>query len=183
MSDNYSPSISDQAIKDATGKTWKQWFEILREEKAEGITHKEIAAWLQKNYEVPGWWAQTITVEYERLIGRREAGQSAGGHYQVSASKTLPGTKDQILGLWQKIVEGMNHFDNVIFSDKPAVSKTDKWRYWRVTLSDGSKVAVSIGNKGDKKSLLTINHEKLQDQVAAKQWKVYWKSFLGNLKQ
>ena len=50
--------------------------------------HRDIARWLNREQGVDGWWAQEITVAYERAIGRRQTGQRPDG-YAISASKTV----------------------------------------------------------------------------------------------
>jgi len=40
-----------------------------------GLSHKEIAARLQADGELAGWWAQMLTVAFGRHIGRRVPGQ------------------------------------------------------------------------------------------------------------
>ena len=39
---------------------------------------------------VPGWWAQGVTVEYEKARGLRPIGGDRDGTYNVTASKTSP---------------------------------------------------------------------------------------------
>lgn len=81
--------VSEKSLLKATGRPWKEWFEHLDKLNAQELSHPEIAAKLQETPSVSSWWAQAITVEYERKIGRREVGQSSGGDFQASASKTL----------------------------------------------------------------------------------------------
>lgn len=171
-------SVSEESLKNATGKSWPDWFNYLNKINAQHLTHKEIAATLQESAGVPGWWAQTITVEYERKIGRREVGQSCEGDFQASASKTLPGTMDQVFLHWQEFVKEVDHFNQVGFSSSPQTSETQKWRYWRVGLQDGSRLSIIINQKSTDKVLLAVNHEKLDNAKAVEDWKAYWKTKL-----
>ncbi len=176
-----SPTISREAIKKATGKSWQEWFAVLHEMKAGELSHKAIARKLCDVYNVEGWWAQSITVEFERTIGRREVGQTCDGDYQASASKTVTGNMDQALKAWKKYVGNARDFNGIAFANEPRTSKTDKWRYWRVDLADQTKVTIVIGDKGAGKAYLAANHEKLPDKKAVDQWKAYWKDFLNNI--
>ena len=176
-----TPTISNESLQKATGKTWEEWFSVLEEEGAQALSHKETANMLVEEHGVDGWWAQGITVEFERAIGRREVGQTSTGDYQTAASKTIPGTLDEALESWEKLVGEARDFNSVAFADEPSSSHTDKWRYWRVSLADGSKVTVVIGDKGADKALLAINHEKLSDKEAVDRWKSFWKDFLQGL--
>ncbi|MGH6891618.1 MAG: DUF4287 domain-containing protein [Dongiaceae bacterium] len=174
-----SQTASDQAVTKATGRPWKEWFALLKKAKADKLSHKEIARKLSHEHGVNGWWAQSITVEFERFIGRRELGQTSAGDYQTATSKTLAGSIDDALKVWQRHVGKRTDFNGVPFANEPKVSKTEKWRYWRVNLEDGSKLTVTIGSKPDGKTLLAINHDKLPDKRAGSRWKAYWKGFLN----
>ena len=84
-------TISDEAIEKATGRTRTQWFEILDDLGAQDMTHKQIARVLEDRKLIDdAWWCQTVTVEYERHIGRRAEGQLSSGKFSASASKTFP---------------------------------------------------------------------------------------------
>lgn len=177
-----SQTISSKSVEKATGKSWDVWFTLLEKMKARDMTHKDIARKLGDEYGVDGWWAQNITVEFERMIGRREIGQTRDSNYQTGASKTLGGTMDDVLKAWQKLVGNARDFNGVTFSAEPGITKTDRWRYWRVNLTDGTKITVAISNKGSGKSHLAISHEKLPDAEAFERWKLYWKDYLCGLK-
>jgi hypothetical protein len=172
--------FSDAAYRKATGKTWPQWRRVLRAMGADKLPHAEIAARLVDVHSVAGWWAQSITVAFERAIGRRQVGEIAGG-FAAAASKTLAGSKDKALASWQKLVGRRRAFNGVAFAKPPSVRRTPKWRYWRVTLADGSRVIVGIGAKADGKAILGLSHEKLPDARAARRWKVFWQSLLQEL--
>ena len=57
--------ISDERLLEATGRTRKQWFKALDKAGAQDWDHKRIARWLGGKHEVDGWWAQSVTVDYE----------------------------------------------------------------------------------------------------------------------
>lgn len=171
-------SLTDEAVEKATGKGWTEWFTILRQEKADKLPHREIAKLLSDQYNVDGWWAQSITVEYERHLGRRQVGQVKDGTFQTAVTKTLPGDLDQVFDIWLDAARNANEFNSIPLAGEPAISKSDKWRYWRVDLQDGSKVTVTVGPKSAEKSTLTLQNEKLKDQDAIEQWKTFWKNYM-----
>ncbi len=171
-------SLSEESLYKATGKSWAYWFDFLNKIGAQDLSHKEIAIMLNKQPEVSGWWAQTITVEFERQIGRREVGQSCNGDFTASVTKTLPGTMDQIFVIWNEYVIDRVHFNQVSISNSPKTSTSEKWRYWRVGLQDGSRFSIVINQKSTDKVSLAVNHEKLADVKAVEQWKEYWRTCL-----
>jgi len=176
-----SELVSSQAMRKATGKTWPQWQAVLRAMNAATLPHKEIATRLHREHGVSGWWSQTLTVQFERAIGRREIGQTSAGDFAAAASKTLAGDKDQALKAWQQLVGRRRAFGGVAFANAPSAKRTEKWRYWRVALADGSKVTIVIADKGAGKALLGVNHDKLSNAKAVRRWKAFWKDFLQEL--
>jgi hypothetical protein len=70
----------------------------------------------------------------------------------------------------------------VLFAAEPAVSRTEKWRYWRVLLADGSRVTASFSAKaGGESCVLGIEHDKLAGRPEAERWKSFWKAYLSGL--
>lgn len=68
---------------------------------------------------------------------------------------------------------GKDNLKDVPYAAKPTTSETDKWRYWRVLLQDGSKVNVHVNQKAAGKVQIGVNHEKLNDSDAVDKWKVF----------
>jgi hypothetical protein len=170
---------SDAAVSEATGRTWTQWFAVLDAHGAANLPHKKVAAWLQSEHGATSWWSQTITVTYERRIGRREVGQRCGGSFGATASRTIAGTLDEALAAWQRWVLNRREFDGVALAGEPRISSTDKWRYWRADLADGSKLALAISAKPAGKSQLAMEHSGLPDASAADLRKKFWKELLA----
>jgi hypothetical protein len=71
---------TDAILKARTGCTWERWVKALDHVKADTWTHREIASYIVKTYKIPGWWAQSVTVGYERIKGLRAVGQRPAGH-------------------------------------------------------------------------------------------------------
>ncbi len=177
--------MDDAPVIKATGKAWTDWYAILDEREARALPHKEIARLLREDYGVSGWWSQSVTVEYEKHIGRREPGQRQSGEYTTAVSRTLPGTIDEVLDRWLAALPARDDaiaFDGVPIAEEPSFSRTDKWRYWRVRLADGSKVAVSISAKpGGEAASVTVESGKLAGRADIGRWKAYWKAYLARL--
>ncbi|MGY0005748.1 hypothetical protein ACW0Q9_17820, partial [Micromonospora sp. I033] len=81
--------ISAALLRERTGHDWDGWFARLDAWGATARTHTEIARWLVTEHEVPGWWAQTVTVGYEQARGLRAPGQRRGGGFEATVSRTL----------------------------------------------------------------------------------------------
>ena len=69
--------MSDEAVRAKTGRTWKQWVRQLDAIGAVRMPHREIAKQVYETNESSGWWAQMVTVGYERIPAYR-VGQETG---------------------------------------------------------------------------------------------------------
>lgn len=175
-----------QALEKSTGIAWEEWLRLLaphRELDHAGLAQQTLAVLRGRgttgNQE---WWAQGVAVAYEQHIGRRQPGQSCEGTFQVTVSRTLAGDMDTALAAWQGLVEGRDAFDGVKIERAGEASRTEKWRYWRCGLADGTKVNVNISAKpGGAKSALAVNHTDLADGEASDRWRAFWKEFLSPL--
>ena len=175
-------TISDQSLVASTGKTLAEWTKLMDDSGAREKPHAEIVRWLyDEGHVTESWWGQMVTVQYEQAIGRRVEGQNCYGDFVSNSTKTLTGTMDTALEAWKKRVEGMTEFDGVKLASEPAVSSTPKWRYWRVTLEDGSKINVNITTKPDGKISLGVEHSKVAGPEAREKWKAYWKEVLSTV--
>ena len=81
--------IADDLIRARTGRGWAERFALLDAAAATERTHTQIARHLVTEHEVPGWWAQTITVGYEQARGLRAPGQQRDGGFAAAASRTV----------------------------------------------------------------------------------------------
>lgn len=173
-------TISDEAIEKGTGRSWSQWLDLLESFDASSLSHKDIAARLGDEG-ASGWWAQMLTVAYEQHIGRRVPGQDCTGSFAVSVSKTLPGSMDNALERWQELMAGADELSDIALTRGPETSSTEKWRYWRCGLADGSRVNVHIHQKSPDKAALGIQHDKLESEAQVEHWRAFWKDRVKSL--
>ncbi len=172
--------MSEEALIKATGKARKDWRAHIDGLGGKDMTHKEIASKLCDEG-LPGWWAQMVTVEYERMTGRRTVGQRCDGKFSAAASKTFAGDKDAALERWQEVVGDRVEFCDQIAEHEPRISQSDNWRYWRVGLEDGSRAALAIYDKAPGRASVAMSHDKLVDADAAANAKAFWKGLLAEM--
>ncbi len=168
---------SDETIRRGSGKSWDEWFAILDAWGAEEHTHTEIARHLHEEHEVSGWWAQTVTVGYERGRGMRGVNQRTSGFY-VGVSKTVP------VGV------------NMLFEEFTDTRKRNLWlepgtlrkrtsqpgKSARFDFRDGeSRVHVYFVSKSRSKASVNVQHERLSDEEAVEEMRAFWKERLGEL--
>ena len=174
-------AISIKAIVNHTGKSWDQWLEVFERIGASKLSHKEIAQTLHDLGEAGDWWAQMVTVAYEQHIGRRIPGQDCDGNFAVSVGKTLDGSMEEVLARWTSLVAGAQDFSDIAISRGPETSQTEKWRYWRCGLADGSRISVNIYQKSPGKAALSVQLERLESCEQVEHWRAYWKKRLASI--
>lgn len=62
-------TISDEKVKEKTSKAWAGWFRILDRWNAKKHGHTETAKHLVARYALSPWWAQVVTIRYEKEKG------------------------------------------------------------------------------------------------------------------
>ena len=173
-------TISPEAIEGGTGRSWDEWLAFFTSIGAEQLTHQEIVA-RASELGAPPWWRQMVTVAYEQHIGRRVPGQDCDGEFNLSASRTRPGTLDSSMARWVEVVEGRDEFSGVPVTRGPDLTSSEKWRYWRCGLADGSRVVVYVSARGPGKTVVNVQHEKLESDDVVGHWREFWKGLLQEL--
>lgn len=170
--------MSDEAVRSKTGLTWPDWVAALDAHDAATLSHAEIVRRLTADYpDVSDWWAQMITVGYERLRGLREPGQRRDGTYRAGRSKTLAVPVSRVYRAFADAAERARWLGDVELEIRTA--KED--RSMRITWPDGTSVSVSFASKGASTSRVSVEHEKLPDADAAAAAKSFWGARLAAL--
>lgn len=173
------------AIERATGTSWPDWRRIMTDGGAADAGHAGLArialAAMGERVEYPGWWAQSVAVAYEQDTGRRVKGQVADGTFQVSATRTLPGTMDEVFEAWLARAQKLTEIDGAAIVDSPRETGTAKRRHWRIGLADGTRPVLSAEAKGQVRAFLTATHTKLPSIEQLERWRAAWKDQLAGL--
>ncbi len=170
---------SDATLKQNTGCTWERWVKALDHVQAFTWTHRDIAQHVREKYKVDGWWAQTVTVGYERIKGLRAIGQRRSGAFEASKSRTFAVPLARLYGAFHNARTRARWLPGVKLTIRSATPE----KYMRITWPDQTSVAVGFLSKGRDKSQVAIAHERLPDQPAATRSKQYWAERLEQLGQ
>lgn len=162
--------MSDQAVRAKTGKTWRQWCRALDAIGAVDLPHREIAAHLRTTHELPPWWAQTVTVGYERIRGLRDVGQRRGGAYEINKSKTMPVPVSALYRAFSVARTRSRWLPDVAVT----VQKAAPGKSWRITWPDGTRVEAAFSAKGQAKSQVVVQHTGLPTRKDAESMKTFW---------
>lgn len=170
--------MSDAKIQEATGKKWDQWFAMLDRWGARDKKHGEIARFLIGEHEVAGWWAQSITVYYERARGMRLKHQNSEG-FSISVTRTIAVPVDVLFDAFVNARKRRKWLTDGTMS----LRTSQPGRTARFNWEDGStRVNVGFIDKGPSKSTVSLAHERLSDADEAETAKALWKERLAELK-
>ena len=169
--------MSDETIAAKTGCTWEKWVGHLDYFGAADKPHGEIARHVHEKFGVPGWWAQAVTVGYERIRGLRAIGQRRSGSYEASKSKTVAAPVEQLFAAFADERSRERWMPGV----KLTVRKATPSKSLRITWDDGTSVEALFYSKGPGKSVVTLAHTKLPDRARADELKRFWGEHLDAL--
>lgn len=170
--------MSNEAVERRTGRTWPAWATYLDGEKAYEWDHPTIAAHLDSEFDFGGWWAQMVTVSYERFRGLRDVGQRRGGDYDANRSRTVPAPlRDLFRAFSDKHVRSKWMGDAGVDFHKITPEKS-----MRGTMADGRRVAVYFTAKGPDKSSVSVQVSGIPDREALEVEKAAWGERLDRLK-
>lgn len=172
------------SIENATYKSWQKWVDLLESFGAKDLDHTAIAnlvrSELDGKIDSPDWWAQSITVAYEQHIGRRKPGQQNDGSYEVSVTKHIAGTKEDVFALWREAYDDISDFSGVEVSNI-RISETSVRLYWRSELADRTRLSISVEGRSPVKAMIAVAHTNIRSEEQKDIWRTYWKNTLESL--
>lgn len=170
---------SDAAVRERTGKGWEEWLAELDDWGANERTHTEIARHLREFGGVEGWWAQSITLGYERARGRRAVGENAEG-FVARATKMV---NVPVAVLYDGFMDETGR-SAWLAEDELRIRTTTRPRSARFDWGDGrTRVIVDFAAKGEAKCVVSVSHERLPDAEEAERMKSMWRSSVAELKE
>jgi hypothetical protein len=167
--------MSDEAVRAKTGRTWGEWFRVLDKAGAKKMAHRDIADLLYSKHKLPGWWAQMVTVGYERARGLRRIHETASG-FSMNRSRTLTVPLGRLYAAWaeKKLRERW-------LREKFTLRKQTRNKSLRIAWHDGTSLEVLFYPRGAGKSVVTIQQRKLASAKAVAAQKSYWGGKLDRL--
>ena len=171
------PGVSDAAVARATGKSWDEWLALLDAWEGTMHTHPEIARHLYETYGIDGWWAQGVTVGYERARGMRALHERPDG-FSMNASKTFPVPVERLFAAFMEQDERERWLEAVAL--RPRSSVPNKSARFDV-LPGETRLAITFIAKGPAKSVAQLQQERLANAEDVARWKALWQEQLAHL--
>jgi hypothetical protein len=160
--------MSDAAVKKATGRDWLQWVATLDAAHASEKPHGQIAEYVS-SLGTPDWWSQMVTVGYERVRGLRDKGQRRGGSYEANKSRTFAVPVEKLFGAFTNARTRNRWLDAKMKVNTANTNKTI-----RASFDDGTLAQFYFTDKGNGKSTVAVQHQKLPDKDTAVRTKQLW---------
>ena len=171
------PQLGDDAIEKGSGKNWAEWVEVLDAWGAADTAHTEIARHVS-DLGVDDWWAQSVTVGYERIKGLRATGQQRDGSFEGSASKTFPVPVERLYAAWIDESER----DTWMKPGWLTLRTAQEGKSARFDVADdGGILALYFTDKGSDKSSVQLQMANLTSKEAAGAFRETWKARLAEL--
>jgi uncharacterized protein YndB with AHSA1/START domain len=169
--------MNDAAVREKTGRGWEEWVRTLDAHDAATLAHREIARIVSTTYEVPSWWAQTVTVGYERIKGLRVRGQRRNGTFGMTISRTFNVPVATLFDAWADAATRRRWLGATGVRIRTATPPKSIRLGW----PDGTIIAVGFTAKGPAKSSVALEHGKLPSREAAAEVKRTWAAWLTAL--
>lgn len=170
------PEMSEGSVHTATGRGWDEWCDIIDAWPGRAEGHTAIAHFLTSAHGIDGWWAQSVTVGYERITGLRLPYQRSDGTFTAAKSKTI--TVDPQL-LRKVLLHPGDHND--LFPGEPTELRSKPTaKSIRIGIGDGVAL-FTVEPKDADRCKVTVTHEKLPALEDVERWRFYWSEWLAAL--
>lgn len=186
-------AISDASALKKTGHDLAHWFTVLDKFGAVEKGHTAAARHLHEVHGVEGWYAQGITVSYERERGVRGVNQRCDGAWEVSVSKTVTAKTAELVKAFtdaRKRSGWINEADARLVAAMAKGLADKKSKGWVVRPDglarfrykwDDTIVQLYAYPKPGGKMALTVQHTKLAHGDAVETYRGQWKTAFGLL--
>ncbi len=171
--------ISDEAVRERTGRGWEAWFDLLDGWGAAEMAHRDIARRVAAELAIDnlGWYAQAITISYERARKGRQLGQRTDG-FSAGASKTVAADVDTVRRHFLDAGPRAAWLGEADLRPRPTRAATSMRFDW----GDGpSRVHVTLSPKADGRTAVSVEHARLADAEDAAARTGFWRERLTAL--
>ena len=169
--------MSDEAIQKKTGCNWARWVHALDMNGAATMPHRDIAKLVHTKFKTGDWWAQTVTVGFERIKGIRARGQRRDGSFEANKSRTYNVPVTVLFEAWSDEQQRRRWLSEERMKVRTATAP----KSMRLDWPDGGLITVGFMSKGKDKSSVALAHSRLPDRETAERAKEEWAERLDAL--
>lgn len=170
------PEHSNETILVATGRDWNEWCRLIDDGPGRNAEHGALVAYVIEEHGVEGWWAQSVTVGYERITGNRLPHQMADGTFTAGKTRTIDVDGDALREMLFDDEARADLFPGITteMRSKPMAKVP------RIAIGPGV-AQISIAPKPGGRATVIIAHERLPEAADVELWKAYWTEWLTAL--
>ena len=170
------PEHTDAVIRERTGRAWAEWRELIDAWPGHRQGHAAVASWLQDEHGVHGWWAQAVTVGWERITGRRLPNQMDDGTFTSNRSATIA---TDVAALRELLLDEDGRAALFPGLD-PELRSRPTSKNVRIGLG-GGVAEIALAPRADGRATITVSHSKLSSPQEVATWRGYWGGWLEAL--
>ncbi|MFU8839452.1 MAG: hypothetical protein ACNA8R_01865 [Nitriliruptoraceae bacterium] len=161
-------------VRERTGRGWDEWRELIDAWPGHVEGHTAVARWVEQTHGVDGWWAQQVTVGWERISGRRLPNQLADGTFTAGRSATVTVDAE---ALRARLLDDEQRA--VLFSGRPTTLRSRPTsKNVRLALDEGV-VEIAMAPKTGGRVTIAVQHQKLPSPDAVTRWEAFWGAWLA----
>ncbi|HSK28245.1 MAG TPA: hypothetical protein VK894_15145 [Jiangellales bacterium] len=170
------PETADATLLEHTGRGWDDWCDVIDAWPGHDDGHTAVAAYVREEHRVDGWWAQTVTVGWERITGRRLPYQRPDGTFTAGKSRTVAVDADELRAMLLDEADRADLFPGyeTVLRSRPTTKDV------RVAIGPGTAL-FTLAPAGDGRTKVTVTHERLPGYDDVVEWKLYWEKWLEAL--
>ncbi|WP_108667096.1 hypothetical protein [Euzebya rosea] len=170
------PEMSDEAIRSNTGRGWDEWCDLIEAFDGHTDGHSAVVEHLMEVHGLTGWWAQGVTVSWERITGQRLPFQQSDGLFASSRTRTVAVDADELRELLLD-ADGRDH----LFGGMPTELRSRPTsKNVRIAMEEGS-VEFTLTPKPDGRTAVNVAHTRLPDHTVVPAWQDFWTEWLEAL--
>ena len=178
-------AANDDAVRRRTGKGWQQWWVILDNAGAKEMDHPAIIRYLRDKHDLADWWAQIVTVSYERARGIRRIDRRIYGHSISVTSKPINATVAAAYRAWTLRAERARWLGENGLTIRGATADKSIRANWdpnaRSKIKNNLEVYFNSDRPGQVK--VTVMQYRLSGVAEGNKMRKYWETVLFRLKE
>ena len=170
-------TMSADQPRPTTGHDRAFWFAQLDAWGAAGRPYREIADWLIGEQGLSAWWAQKLIVEYEEARGLRDRGARRDGTFSAGASRTVAASVASVFEAFTDATARERWLPGVAVKVRAAQPKVV-----RLGWPDGTRVQAQFDARGQDRTTVAVEHQRLPDAAQVPTMRTYWQDRLEALR-
>ncbi len=163
----------DAVVREATGRSWAQWFRVLDRFDVESAGHSATVRHLAEEHECPRWWRQRIAQVHAQVRGLREPVRRS---LSANSSRTLSVAVEDLYRAWRG--RGPHKW---LLGARFKIQRANENRSLRLDWHDNTSVEIYFWAKGERRSQVNVMHRQLTNPGEVAEMKKFWTRALDQL--